>query len=183
MLQEFLKSEGVDETTPKDKVESLKKAFWTARRRMLNREKRGSKKEVRFSLNSREWMSLKVMADQKSLTVTEYVKECVRVYNDGLYIPPKIEDLENLKSEIRKIGVNLNQITFRFHTLGDIANVQLVESLHSEMKRVIRNLENAIKNPSKIDDLIYEKLKDKPQQLNTIIHSMKQGLKDAHYQE
>ena len=72
-------------------------------------KKRSEDKQVNFRISQEEYVRLKQMADDAGMSVSGFVK------NKALGIKtrhPKIAKQEALKiaSELRKIGVNLNQV-------------------------------------------------------------------------
>lgn len=103
---------------------------------------KGAKKDVRLYLNDDELAAVDRMADQLYKNRNQTLIAIIRsfVANEPQYTHDEIVVLSDSNSEIRKIGVNLNQIAHRTNSI-DFDRVSDGETVKELLKRMIKRTE------------------------------------------
>ena len=104
---------------------------------------KGAKKDVRLYLNDDELAAVDRMADQLYKNRNQTLIAIIRsfVANEPQYTQEEIVVLRDSNSELRKIGVNLNQIAHRTNSI-DFDRVSDGETVKELLKRMIKRTED-----------------------------------------
>lgn len=94
-------------------------------------------KIVKFRLSETEYNELKDKAKALDMTIASYVRQSCDTCKVNIIIKhqTKNSDLTNLIYEIKKIGVNINQIAHRLNS-GDSLDVSLKTSLETMLSHL-----------------------------------------------
>lgn len=104
---------------------------------------KGAKKDVRLYLNVDELAAVDRMADQLHKSRNQTLIAIIRsfVANEPQYTQDEIVVLRDSNSELRKMGVNLNQIAHRTNSI-DFDRVSDGETVKELLKRMIKRTED-----------------------------------------
>lgn len=104
---------------------------------------KGAKKDVRLYLNVDELAAVDRMADQLYKSRNQTLIAIIRsfVANEPQYTQDEIVVLRDSNSELRKMGVNLNQIAHRTNSI-DFDRVSDGETVKELLKRMIKRTED-----------------------------------------
>ena len=104
---------------------------------------KGAKKDVRLYLNVDELAAVDRMADQLYKNRNQTLIAIIRsfVANEPQYTQDEIVVLRDSNSELRKMGVNLNQIAHRTNSI-DFDRVSDGETVKELLKRMIKRTED-----------------------------------------
>lgn len=104
---------------------------------------KGAKKDVRLYLNVDELAAVDRMADQLYKSRNQTLIDIIRsfVANEPQYTQDEIVVLRDSNSELRKMGVNLNQIAHRTNSI-DFDRVSDGETVKELLKRMIKRTED-----------------------------------------
>lgn len=104
---------------------------------------KGAKKDVRLYLNVDELATVDRMADQLHKSRNQTLIAIIRsfVANEPQYTQDEIVVLRDSNSELRKMGVNLNQIAHRTNSI-DFDRVSDGETVKELLKRMIKRTED-----------------------------------------
>lgn len=104
---------------------------------------KGAKKDVRLYLNVDELAAVDRMADQLHKSRNQTLIAIIRsfVANEHQYTQDEIVVLRDSNSELRKMGVNLNQIAHRTNSI-DFDRVSDGETVKELLKRMIKRTED-----------------------------------------
>lgn len=104
---------------------------------------KGAKKDVRLYLNVDELAAVDRMADQLHKSRNQTLIAIIRsfVANEPQYKQDEIVVLRDSNSELRKMGVNLNQIAHRTNSI-DFDRVSDGETVKELLKRMIKRTED-----------------------------------------
>lgn len=100
------------------------------------------KKIVNFRVRPDDYEEIKKRANERGLTITEYILSCCLVGR----IFPMGDELSNLRVEVNRLGVNVNQIAKKANS-GEIKAVGVdefikeQENLAALMEKILRKLE------------------------------------------
>lgn len=168
-IQQYLRSQGVDENTDKEEVAQLKKEFWKQERVKKNREYRKRKKEVRFYYSKAEWSDISQTAKEHKMTVAEYVKNATKAYKNLVFMSPKIEPLVQLEKLVRNISANINSVVQFMHITrkyGESDNG--VGKLRTELNLLFRMLKEGIEERPELYTWLQKDLEKYPERIERV---------------
>ncbi len=95
-------------------------------------------KRIYFRVSDEEYIYIKNKANEFESSMSEFIRKSIN--NKKLY---KIYGLEQLVYELRKIGNNLNQITYKVN-VGEIKEINLIDT-KIEIEKIYNQIENILK--------------------------------------
>ena len=118
----------------------------------------GSKTDVRLFLNPDELAAVDRMAEQLGKNRNQTLIAIIRSYvaNEPQYTQDEIIELRNANNELRKIGVNLNQIAHHTNTIDfdRITDGKSVKELLKNFTKRAETISSTIDNVAKVWELI-----------------------------
>ena len=119
---------------------------------------KGAKKDVRLFLNTDELAAVDRMAEQLGKNRNQTLIAIIRSYvaNEPQYTQDEIIELRNANNELRKIGVNLNQIAHHTNTIDfdRITDGKSVKELLKNFTKRAETISSTIDNVAKVWELI-----------------------------
>lgn len=127
-----------------------------ADKRQLWREQkqayRKNRKEYILILTHEESLKAEELANEKRMSVQEYLKALLKVNSEGNgYVVPKENEINLLILEIRKIGSNVNQIVKHINTVKAIS-IYDIQRLKERLAQLEHLVINSLTNPPKKND-------------------------------
>lgn len=121
-----------------------KRDIWRERKRIY----RAKHFECMIRYSIKDGDALKLKANAKNMSVQEYIKNAVAVYDDDKYIVPKNPLIQQLILQIRKVGNNINQIVRYIHTNKRVTQSD-IENLQKSLKKIEADVKDTLHNPKK----------------------------------
>lgn len=113
--------------------------------------------QIRFRINEIERIFLEKQMEKtgnKSLTSEIKYRLINTIYKNKYFLPIELENLNNLNNQIKKIGVNINQILKKINLNKELQNIEYdnLKNNINEVNYKIDELTNEIKNILKLAD-------------------------------
>ena len=111
--------------------------------------------QIRFRINENEKIFLEKQMKKtgnKSLTSEIRYRLLDTIYKNKYFLPIELEKLNNLNTQIKKIGVNINQILKKINLKKDLENIDYDNFINNinEVNIKIDEITNEIKNTLKL---------------------------------
>ncbi len=149
-LKEFLKSKGVDASTPSEEIERLKGEYRKLYLAHFSKEKRG--KRITINPSQKDFEELEKQAAEKDMKLSRYVLDAALAYGSGGYIMPSYEGLDKLIFELNAIGRNINSVVKNMHSNRSYGDVVPYENLRSEFRKVDKLILSYLTTAEKKED-------------------------------
>lgn len=168
-LTEFLIEYGVNQETPKEKVEELKKTYQKSYHHYYYKLRKNREKRLETRLSFTEYRTLQKWAKRhKRKHLAPFLKEMAFAYLNETYIEKDPALTESLLLQIRRIGNNVNQVVQSMHSTRDYSNAKYYESLTSSIEEVRSEVKAFITAPPELSPVMVVKylrkyIKERPE--------------------
>ena len=139
------------ELTPEDeaKLDAEREAHLVAYRRKYWQQYKAKHRRVYGTLSKQEFAKIKAIADYQGRSVWEqiWLESCA--YRSGAYLPPKeIEtQIQQLYSELRRTGNNINQIAYHLNRGDWRADTSVLVEVSHWLKSIEQAVKDFVTNP------------------------------------
>lgn len=134
-LQEYLLSEKVDASTPIGKIEVLKKHYRREYLKAYEQQRKSREKRIEMRLTPSEYKEFQQANTRYGKRfVGRFIKECAMAYLGKTHVFPNQKIFEQVLTEIRRIGINVNQLTTFSHAYRDYANEDRYKHLEANIE-------------------------------------------------
>ena len=114
--------------------------------RRKGRQERGSTRRVMTRVSEEEYTEWHRRAELLGITVSEYVRRCVRTGKVEIIVKKEIsiEPIVQIAAEYGKIGNNINQIAHYLNSTG-VWSQRLLDNLNNNLKEMYSTTKNLAK--------------------------------------
>lgn len=115
-LSDYLRTQGVNDSTPAEEVAVYKRAYWKAYHKHYYQERKKQQHRLTLRLTKNEYRRFKVATNDHQLgSMNTFIKQVALAYLDKGYVPRHIQGIEKLSREVNAIGNNINQVVHTIH--------------------------------------------------------------------
>jgi len=104
------------------------------------------KKRIRLRLSDEDYKRLQALADAYKMKKTEFIRRAIRDGIDRLENSAKLRLINEIRREVHRIGVNINQIARWANTYKAKADSWQILTMLNEVEREIRNILEKLQN-------------------------------------
>lgn len=101
--------------------------------------------EVRCHLKKEQYLAIKELAKKEFLSVRRYIMFLIsqQIYDKNIPANSEIIELQNIKNELTRLGININQISKKINIDKDnFADKETIELLQETLKNIKQDREN-----------------------------------------
>ncbi len=157
-LKEYLAHHLPENATP-DEVERLKRRYRKIYLKNYKAQYKGKRKELVFS--PEEFKRLEKLAGQHQMKLGSFIKACTFAYIDQEYILPDDQQALALERQIRAIGNNINQITYKLNATGQYNTIDS-ETIYHNLYQLEQAVSTAFRAPPNLLDYLKAVIKENP---------------------
>lgn len=152
-----------EDATPQQ-VEELKREWQKKRTKAYQREykKKHYRKDLLFK--EEEWTVVSKAAKEHNMKANQFIKSCLFAYLNQHFIVPEDEDIKAVEISMIRYGTLLNQIARQVNTRGG-ALASEVQQMKKDYKKLCAFVEEKLRVPRTIEQLLEDGLGDNPQLL------------------
>lgn len=159
-LDQYLKRYGVTENTPIEKVNELKVSYRKWYQKEYGKLRRNKEKDIKVRMSLEEYQKLEKGASKHGFTkLSPFLKQMAFSYLEQRFIVPDDAKLQELSTQIQRIGNNINQLVHTAHSLRMYDAKQTYEGVYNEVKNLKIEVKKAVKQPSNIFQVLEDILK------------------------
>lgn len=195
-LSEYLKSQGVDDATPAERIQTVKNEYWKLYQQQYYQHRKKQHQRLTLRLTQEEYRRLQTHAKEyENLSFSAFIKQAALAYLEEGYIPRDSQKTDEVTKSIRKIGNLINQVVQSLHRTAKRGSLSGAFSDENDIKKLYREYEFLVKRvadlekeahtffaspPTKIGKALIDILQDDPakiQEVRALLDELEMNLK------
>lgn len=183
-LSAYLKTQGVTDTTPLERIAELKKNYWKAYHKRYHQKRKKTERRFTLRLTEQEYNRFSMYAQQHNHdNMGLFIKKAASAYLDKQYLPRDEAAAENLLKAIRRIGNAVNQVVQSIHRTakrerltGAFADEKSLVILQREYEFLVGRLDALqqevkafmVSPPKRVGETLWEILSKEPDKIEQV---------------
>ena len=145
-LKRYLIEEVIQPGITPEEIQSAKKQYRKQYQKVYQQQYTRNKQRKSLLFTKPEYTKLKEAANEHQMKPATFAKRAIFAYLNNMYIVPDEHQVHKIEIALKAIGTNINQITFKTNSTGQLAPHDF-EELFQLLHRLEQKIVDALKHP------------------------------------